>query len=151
MYLPETESLKGLSADGQIIIVSDGGQKGDHGIYGWIIGTQHGDIMERTSQGERPTDDISQAVAYNCKLAWICFLKNDIVFLDIQVKCGVTSFSICVICQTIRANGKRGSATVYDILQEIRIQQDKIHQLIPRQQKGTHVRGHQDKHKQLTE
>ena len=91
----ETASYKGLCAElmdaqGTIIIVSDGGQKGDRGTFGWVIGTKHEILWEGRGAACGQPMTPHRAEAYG-KLSWICFLKHFIEFFNIQATCKVIS------------------------------------------------------------
>ena len=77
--------------NGQLTIMSDGGQKGDHGTFGWAIGNARETLWTGNGIARGQPMTVHQAEAYG-KLAWICFLKHYIIFFDIQVRCEVSSY-----------------------------------------------------------
>lgn len=70
---------------------------------------------------------LHQAEAYG-KLAWICFLKHYIIFLDIHVRCEVSSYcghiEVIEKMNLIDDNMARNAVGAdYDVLSEIKQQQ----------------------------
>ncbi|WP_317203152.1 hypothetical protein [Janthinobacterium sp.] len=156
----EPVSTRGLAeelrdASSHIMIVSDGGAKDDKGYFGWIIGTKHEVLWEGQGPARGNPMTAQRAEAYG-KLSWICFLKHYVAFLDIQVRCEVSSFcdNMGVIQQTPFSTSNTAREAIlpdYDILKEIKTQQENLRKLIPRLHQGNHVKGHQDKHKNFVE
>ena len=82
-----TSSLSAVLQDenAKVMAVSDGGQIGDIGTFGWVIGTESEILWEGQGAACGQPMTSHRAEAYG-KLAWLCFLKHYIIFLNLQVR-----------------------------------------------------------------
>ena len=156
----ESASSRGLCAElidesARLFIVSDGGQIGELGSYGWTIGTQEEILWEGTGPARGQPMTSQRAEAYG-KLAWTCFIIQYSQFMGIEIKCSITSYcdNIGVVQQTafdISRSARDSIKADYDVLWETTEKQRLLRKCAPRLHQGKHIKGHQDRTKQRHE
>lgn len=137
-----------------IILVSDGGCRGTHGSFGWVMATA--DIELVKSQGQVPGIPMSSHRAEGFgKLSWLTYLNHYTIFHKININCTIHSYcdNMAIVNQTSTGSDYKKSCLAmlpnFDVLKAIYDQQIILKNKNIKLLDSRHVLGHQDKVKAL--
>ena len=77
-----------------LYLATDGGQKGTHGSYSVVIGTDHHTLFTASGTARGEPMNVYRAECYG-KLAAITFMHHYTTFLDLDVRCYINHYTDC--------------------------------------------------------